>query len=528
MTDPRRPDEPEPPDDPADGSGARDEAERGKPQAVEGGNPLSRQPADDDASEASATGHGPASGDGEGDKQAEHESAGGESTAEPAGSGAQPGERTEEGAGPSQPAGSGEFSGAAGEAAATSSEDAGTGAPPPGPPGEQDGRRQRWLWAGATLGLIALIALGGLAAALVQLSDRVGQLEGELSRVPERRAEALAPLARQEEVQSAVERLESRLGERIEALEQQGSEATRGLTRRMDELEKAFATVRELAGRNQVDWRMAEVHYLLAVAARRLAIAGDRRGAIAALEAADRSLSALGDVRLLELRASIIDDITAVRQVEAADVEGIALRLQALLERIPELSPARTERRADVAGDTQGDSAGGTAGGWWAALRERISRYIVVRRQPDGSGPARPQPDASLPGGSRLAFALSEARQAALRQDADGYQAAIQRARGVLDEAFAADSPTTRRFADMLERLAERAVVTTYPDLTTTLEQAKRVSARLRTEREAGMPREQNRQSTQQDGGGDGTESGDPAPGAAAAEGSREAGGGEE
>lgn len=452
MNDPHRPDEPQ--DDASDPEG---EAR----QSPSSGRPEEDAPADDPA----AAGPTP----GESDAADPEEPAADDSASQTAGED----ESGQEESTPEQPPAETDTAaeGDAGETTPDGGDTAGDG-------GDTDGGSGR---AGLAAGITVLVlALLGLAGGGGWLGWRLQQLEQRVEQVPQERSEALAPLAREAALDDAVSRLE---GE-IEQLASQGSEATRAVAERVDELEAAVKTVRELAGRNQVDWRMAEVHYLLSLAARRVAIAGDRSAAIAALEAADRSIAALGDVRLVELRRAILDDITALRQVEPADVEGIALRIQSLLERVPDLPPATATVTA--AADGNGDGDGGADGprAWWERIKRQLSQYVVIRRQPDGGAPPRPQRDVSLPAAEKLGFALAEARRSALRHDSDAYGAAIARARELVDENFAADTPVTQRFADALAALSERAVVTTYPDLTATLEQAEQAAARLRSQRE--------------------------------------------
>ncbi|MDZ7748217.1 MAG: uroporphyrinogen-III C-methyltransferase [Halofilum sp. (in: g-proteobacteria)] len=448
MSDPHRPDEPQ--DPAADPQPEADDAARPRPDEPGSGDDAGAPDADTASTAAPDEPRGPeeATGDGAGEDHGAGGAGAREADAEDA------------------PAAEG---GADDEDAADSGRD-GDG---------HGGGRERRPGRAIAVALLVLVLLA-LAGGGGWLGWRLYQVEQQLAQVPAARAEALQPLARQGALEDAVGRLE---GE-IEQLAARGSDATREVAERVDQLEEAVKTVRELAGRGQVDWRMAEVHYLLSVGARRLAIAGDRSAAIAALQAADRSLAALGDVRLVELRQAIVEDITAIRQVTPADVEGIALRIQSLLQRVPDLPPPAEPRTVAVdEPETDGDTIGGPRD-WWASIKQRLSQYVVIRRQPGAGEPPRPSPDTTLPAAEKLGFALAEARRAALRHDSDAYTAAIARARDLLESGFAADTPTTRRFADALAGLAEQPVVTTYPDLTATLEQAERAAARLRTQRE--------------------------------------------
>ncbi len=349
------------------------------------------------------------------------------------------------------------------------------------------GGRRRWLVpALIILVIVALGAAGGAGG--YWLEKRLRTLEDRVDQVPQQREQALARFARSDALAESITALEGRLKERlgklqkrVDAVAQEGADRSQGLRERLDKLEEAVATARELAGRDQLDWRLAEVHYLVAVAARRLSVAHDRRSAIAALEAADRSLAAVGDVRLVDLRERLIDDIARLRQIEPADVEGIALRIQSLVERLPDL-PQRSApdtQQASAAGDGAG---GGT--GWWQRLRQRLSHYIIIRRQAGDSGPVRPRAQGQLPVPEKLAYALTEARRAALRREPEPYEQAVGRAQELLSEHYGSDGPTVAHFANTLAQLSERTVVTDYPDLTQTLDVVERTTSELEARRQ--------------------------------------------
>lgn len=359
------------------------------------------------------------------------------------------------------------------------------------PAGADSGGAGRRRWLMLALVVIALAVVTGLASGGGYLYWRIQQLDERVAAVPDERERALERFARSKALAQSMERLEGKVTTEVERLEKavddvsaSADERAQALRERVDNLKEAVATARELAGRDQLDWRLAEVHYLVAVAARRLMIAHDRRAAIAAMEAADRSLAEVGDVRLLDLRQRLVDDISALHQTEPADVEGIAVRIQSLLQRIPDLPPQRQRASGGSASDGEGSGASAEAQDWWQRLREGLSSYVVVRRQGGANGPARPQADRSLPAGEKLGYALSEARRAALRREPDPYTQAIQRARSILDEDFAEDSPAVGYFRETLAELEQRGVTTAYPDLTSTLDFVEKVTAELKARRE--------------------------------------------
>ncbi len=354
---------------------------------------------------------------------------------------------------------------------------------------------------GRAVAVLALLLALAAGAAAGYLGWRLIELEQRVARIPEQRQAALESVATQDAV-AAVERqlvqrtsaLEGSIDEGVTALrerlaraQEERSEAIGRLRQRVDTAETAVQSLRDQRQRDGADWRMAEVRYLVSMGVRQLQITGNVAAAIAALEAADQALGQMGDPRVLELRQQIVDDIGRLREVEPADVEGIALRVQNLAPRIPELvhpAPAGADASAQArAGDPPPEDGGD---GWWAALQERLSSLVTVRREPQpelpepgGSGATSPAPSAELPPAERLLAALRDASRAALKHEPQAYQAALGRALEVVSSAYAQGEPANERFREALDALRQRRVTTELPDLSSTLERAQTLADRL-------------------------------------------------
>jgi uroporphyrin-III C-methyltransferase len=93
----------------------------------------------------------------------------------------------------------------------------------------------------------------------------------------------------------------------------------------------------EIVNRNQRDWALAEVDYLLRIAHQRIAVAKDIGGAIAALKGADDRLKLLGDLKLFHIRKQLAKDIGSLNAIHQADVNGISLALDQLIAHLPQL-----------------------------------------------------------------------------------------------------------------------------------------------------------------------------------------------
>jgi uroporphyrin-3 C-methyltransferase len=336
--------------------------------------------------------------------------------------------------------------------------------------------------------VIALALLLALAAAGAAgyLGWRLFELEQRVATIPEERDAALEPLAERSALEALEGQIERRFEQRLQSavdakadsLISARDEALGEVRERLATLETGVEDIRELAARDQINWRLAEIRYLLSIAQRRVLIDRDIRSAVAALEAADRAIAEFGDVRLLPLRQRIVDDLSALRSVETADIEGIALRLQNLLGRVPELPAAGSTETTVTVGEGNGTA------GWWEALVTRLDRFVTVRRRDAGPEPGRPQPATELPEADSLVLALERARSAALARDPAAYERALARATEALDTGFAADVPTTERFRAGLAWLRERPIEIDLPDLAPTVDLAEKLSARIESSRD--------------------------------------------
>lgn len=101
----------------------------------------------------------------------------------------------------------------------------------------------------------------------------------------------------------------------------------------------------QLLQQNQRGWALAEIDYLLRMAHRRLQVARDIPGAIAALEGADSRIQQLGDLKLFKIRQQLNSDIAELKAIHQVDVSGIAMRLDENIRLLGEL-PFKSIQRA--------------------------------------------------------------------------------------------------------------------------------------------------------------------------------------
>lgn len=175
-------------------------------------------------------------------------------------------------------------------------------------------------WAGV-IAVLCLIAVAFIGWQVFELRKGVGdvrqetaqRLSGGESAVAETRA-----LSRQQ--QEAISALQGKLG----ALESQVA-AFEGQAVALESLYQEFSRTRE-------DRVSAEVEQAISVAAQQLQLAGNIEAALVALQGAEARLAAQDRGQLQPLRRALTRDIEHLKGLPQVDVQGIARRLETLLE----------------------------------------------------------------------------------------------------------------------------------------------------------------------------------------------------
>ena len=89
----------------------------------------------------------------------------------------------------------------------------------------------------------------------------------------------------------------------------------------------SLETIQNKKPKQESDWVIAEVEYLLTVAQQRLSLERDVPTALAAMQGADSRLRDLGDPNLNSVREQLIKEMNALRKVEDADISGMVLTI---------------------------------------------------------------------------------------------------------------------------------------------------------------------------------------------------------
>jgi len=291
-----------------------------------------------------------------------------------------------------------------------------------------------------------------LVSRVHQLESAAGQKEANLKELGDRW---------QSQLQAGLGELKGELAEDSSrwALALESVEAR--LAKQGEELSRFSASDRE-------SWLLAEAQYLLRLANQRLIMAGDTVAARALLSSADKVLRELDDAGLHSVRGAVAADLAAVRAVPAVDVEGIYLRLAALVEQagklvIFQLPERESQPRPDAAPD------------WRARLQQgyedaliKLSDYVIIRRR---DVPMQALMDPQWEGLVRqnLRMLLEQAQVALLSGNQSLYGESLQRAQHWVGEFFESDEAAARAMAREITQLTDAIVAVTMPDISRSL-----------------------------------------------------------
>jgi uroporphyrin-3 C-methyltransferase len=133
-------------------------------------------------------------------------------------------------------------------------------------------------------------------------------------------------------------------------------------------------------------WALSEVEFLLQTASQRVLLAADSEGARMALVLADEKLKALADPRLYRLRALLSDEQLALASVAKVDIDGMAVRLQSIINQIDNLQVLMAPSIAVEKAEVEGDSV--MPADWKAAMVaawDSVRSLVTIRHQDDGA-----------------------------------------------------------------------------------------------------------------------------------------------
>jgi uroporphyrin-3 C-methyltransferase len=318
------------------------------------------------------------------------------------------------------------------------------------------------------LSLLALIVALGTLGAGAWLYQEMQRLQAERGEVSDRLQRLDAALQSRptgealEKLRHSVDTFATSLQETKTQIESQESSRQQLLSRiegRLDTvsseqemLQQSIANLRDVMGRDDTAWVLADVENLLRIANHRVRLENDLSGGIQALEAADARLRELGDPAALPVRSAIADEIAQLRNVQRPDLPGIALRLQAAASQLRQLGPGKSpapisSTAPSTAAETAAVEPSTLAGKAWSWLTSLVS---ITRLE-------APTKQAPKPGITKARQAieadLAFARFALLDHDPAAYRKHLAEASQTLRDNFDTDDTAVANLLDELESL---------------------------------------------------------------------------
>ncbi len=371
--------------------------------------------------------------------------------------------------------------------------DQGNGAPGEGPtsPGIGQGpekvgaRKARWPSVLAILVILGIVVAGFLGYRhWSDLARRITALD----------AQAREQQAQQQQLRASIDRAakairlqESSLGEQRDVLAQQHRaldearaafrqqeqtlvEESVRLQEREAELRAAVAEVHSRVGASGTQWMIAEADYLLRIANHRLTLARDTATARVALDLADQRLRDSGDPRWAGVREQIARDVAKLDAFESPDIAGLASRLSAMMEQIPQLQLAQAFIEPRPAAAPQAPPLTGERN-WKTLLDDLWSGFkdTVRIRQHDAPLQAMLAPEHEFFLYENLKLHLEAARLGLVRGDQGLFRGNLELAVAWLDRYFDPNDATRAALAGAIGELRAIEIRPALPDISLSL-----------------------------------------------------------
>jgi len=253
--------------------------------------------------------------------------------------------------------------------------------------------------------------------------------------------------------------------ETIEIAQQVGDQ-TAALQLRMEGYDEAVGQLKDRIDLGGSQITLTTVEQLLLLANERLLLAGDVKGAAAALTRADDRLARLADPRLHGVREALARERAALAALPRFDREGVALALSSLIEQVDALPLAPSVREAPEMDLSAVDLDGQRP--VLDRLGDILRQLFVLRREGGETIGALPE-SAAATTALLLHMKLENARAAWLAGEVADFVRILTSAHVWLARHFALDQPAVSAFEAEIQRLQRQQEVAELPDLTRSL-----------------------------------------------------------
>ena len=287
----------------------------------------------------------------------------------------------------------------------------------------------------------------------------------------------------------AVNSMQSTAGERLAELGAASTQARTSLAQSQAALKDAQSRIAELEARvadtqeqrvaleemyrelsrSADDRVLSEVEQMLVLASQQLQLAGNVRGALAALQAADQRLARADKLAATPLRRAITQDMERLKAVPQVDTVGIAVKLDGLITQsdtlpllVAESPPLRVATRARYA-DEQGALSRAARDFW-----EEMKGLVRIRDLESNDVPLL-APAQTYFLRENLKLRLLSARVALLARDEASFREDLKATQGWIGKFFDTRAKATGAALAALKQISESPVAIAAPDINASL-----------------------------------------------------------
>ncbi|MDD5247342.1 MAG: uroporphyrinogen-III C-methyltransferase [Rhodocyclaceae bacterium] len=328
--------------------------------------------------------------------------------------------------------------------------------PPAAPAPAPNAALAAWRRPSAAIAAVALLLLGWQ---WVETRSRLSDVREELAkRLSESDAVAAAARTLAKQTQEDVQALQAKVG----VLDAKLAE-TQGQQLALD------AMYQELS-RSRDERLLAEIEQAVTIAAQQLQLAGNVEAALIALQGADARLARAPNPRLLGLRKLLARDIERLKALPAADVPGIALKLESVAVAVDAM-PLAAEQRPHAELPTKASHSPADLSFWQALARDvwNDTKQLVRIERIDAPEPGLLSPSQNFFLRENLKLRLVNARLALLSHDARSFKEDVNQSRLWLERYFDTSSRPVQAALATLKGLAAVDMATDMPSLAETL-----------------------------------------------------------
>jgi len=214
-------------------------------------------------------------------------------------------------------------------------------------------------------GLFNLLLIIGIIAAAGYFWQMQQKAEQQKNNTIAALQAQLASKADASQLQQRLAPLESGIGNSVSQISE--------LQLQQQALQESAEKLFELYGRDESDWQLAEVEYLMRIAQHKLILENDFEGAAITLQAASDKIAATADPGLLPVRVQISDEIAVLKTRARPDLVGMTLVLSQLSRQIKALTPGYLPRTDSSQNTSESEDAGPVD----QTITERVVSFIT-------------------------------------------------------------------------------------------------------------------------------------------------------